>query len=304
MPFSLLPPGDAHHLRFIDAPANFPSDLCGSSPGQSCSSAIPVRFRSCTHTDEGNVMCRGHTAFFLSGLLTLLLPLAAPASQDTLTVGLWHCDEESGPFLYDASGLGNTINLHGTLSVAGVLGRARHFNGGWDYGALDYPGSQPMDMSDAESFEVSLWVRTTGLDGTLIRRGLAPYPGLMLMMEGGYVRVSIGNREDSSYPDTLISITSLNPVNDGQWHYVSFVRDRESRTVSLKVDGVSANPVVDPITFALASTRQMNLDAGSRRSPRTTSSAISMKCVFESGTTRSGKQTRSCSFVWMTRQAG
>ena len=119
-------------------------------------------------------MCREHAIFLLSGLLTLLVPLAAPASQDTIIVAFWHCDETAGSVLVDASGLGHNIGLSGTLPIPGVEGNARHFNGGWDYGFMAYPASRFLNMSDSESFEISLWIRTTAAEGIILRRGLIP----------------------------------------------------------------------------------------------------------------------------------
>ena len=84
-------------------------------------------------------------------------------------------------------------------------------------------------------------------------------PGFLMGMHEGHVVGMIGNREDSISPDTLLTITSDTPLNDGTWHHVAFARDRHTRTITLRVDGVGMQPVPDPITFPLFNDRPLTL---------------------------------------------
>ena len=224
-----------------------------------CSSLSTPRSPDRTHTDTGDAMSRAYASLFFPVLLTIFLTRSVPAGQDTTVIAHWHCDEPSGMVLFDSSGLGHDAYLSGTIAVNGVAGMARHFNGGWDYGEISYPSSMFLNMSDNESFEISLWVRTTATEGTILRRGLAPTPGFLIGMHEGHVVGIIGNREDSSSPDTLLRITSSDRLNDATWHQIVLTRDRQARTINLRVDGVQEPPSPDPVTFPLASDRPMTL---------------------------------------------
>ena len=70
----------------------------------------------------------------------------------------------------------------------------------------------------------------------------------------------IGNREDSSWPDTLISVWSDSAYNDNQWHLVTMIRDRTVRKLFLYIDDkLAAQPSEDPFTIPLNNDRPLTI---------------------------------------------
>lgn len=181
-----------------------------------------------------------------------------PFTPDSLTRGLWHFDETTGFTLLDVSGGGNNGVAAGSAIVAGRFGNARSFNGVSDY--ITIPSNSAFNF-DTASFRIDLWFKTAGQPGAiLLRRGLAPVPGYMISESGGRVVGMIGNREDSSWPDTLISVWSDSAYNDSQWHLVTMVRDRSVRKLFLYVDGkLAAQPAEDPFTIPLNNDRPLTI---------------------------------------------
>lgn len=182
----------------------------------------------------------------------------SPFTPDSLTRGLWHFDETAGTILLDASGGGNSGVATGTAIVPGRFGNARSFNGAGDY--VTIPSNRSFDF-DTSSFRIDLWFKTAGQEGAvLLRRGLAPVPGYMISESYGRVVGMIGNREDTSWPDTLISVWSDSAYNDNQWHIVTMVRDRSVRKLFLYVDGkLAAQPSEDPFTIPLNNDRPLTI---------------------------------------------
>jgi hypothetical protein len=163
---------------------------------------------------------------------------------DSSIVALWHFDEQSGGVAYDASLYHNHAMAFGTTIVPGHLGNAREFDGINDY--LSVPSGESLDFNPSTSFTIEAWFSSLGTGvQEIVRRGLAPAPGYFLRLFNGYVQGQIGNREDGYPPDTLLTITSTNLYNDGQWHHATFVRDRERAKLFLYVDSVQAAAPVD-----------------------------------------------------------
>ena len=181
-----------------------------------------------------------------------------PFTPDSVTRGLWHFDETTGTVLLDASGGGNSGVATGTAIVPGRFGNARSFNGTSDY--ITIPSNRSFDF-DTSSFRIDLWFKTAGQEGAvLLRRGLAPVPGYMISESHGRVVGMIGNRGDSSWPDTLISVWSDSAYNDNQWHIVTMVRDRSVRKLFLYVDGkLAAQPSEDAFTIPLNNDRPLTI---------------------------------------------
>jgi len=178
-----------------------------------------------------------------------------PFVADSLTRALWHFNETSGSIVSDSSGLGNNGVAYGTTIVPGRFGNARSFNGVGDY--IVVPSSTTLDL-DSSDFQIDLWFKTGILQpqgAILLRRGLAPDPGYMISVSlTGKIVGMIGDREDSVWPDTLISAWSDSSYADNNWHLVTFIRDRTARKLFLYIDGVLATkPVDDVFTIPLNS---------------------------------------------------
>ena len=180
--------------------------------------------------------------------------LTNPFTPDSVTRGLWHFDETSGTVLHDASGGGNGGVATGTAIVPGRFGNARSFSGSGDY--VTIPSNSLFDF-DTSSFRIDLWFKAPAEvdgQGQILRRGLAPNPGFMIFMDHGQIVGQIGNRGDSYWPDTLITVRSDSNFGDGQWHLVTMVRDRSVRKLFLYVDDkLAVQPSEDRFTLPINS---------------------------------------------------
>jgi hypothetical protein len=200
---------------------------------------------------------------YLVLLVSLLSSLPAfsqtdgPFTPDSLTRALWHFDDTTGSVIRDAAGRNNGV-AYGTSIAIGRFGLARSFNGTSDY--VWVPPDSSLDFGDS-SFSISVWFRTITDSGFLVRRGLGPLPGYQISItHGGKLACQIGNRGDSHWPDTLLTIITTTNYNDGTWHLATMVRDRASQRLSLFADGVlAAPPIDDHLTFPLNSDRPLTI---------------------------------------------
>lgn len=183
-----------------------------------------------------------------------------PFTPDSTTRGLWHFDEASGSSVLDFSGGGNTGLATGTTIVPGQFGNSRSFNGLSDF--VSIPSSAMFDF-DTSSFRIDLSFKAPEQQsghGQILRRGLAPAPGYMIFMDHGQIAGQIGNRSDSHWPDTLITVRSDSTYGDGEWHSVSMVRDRTVRKLFLYIDGkLATQPSEDPFTIPINNTEPLTV---------------------------------------------
>ncbi len=187
--------------------------------------------------------------------------IIAPPFVMSDTAAIWHFDETSGTTVRDDSPNHNNGTAIGTTITAGRFGNARTFNGSGDYVFVPNPSNGSFNMNPDQSFTIDLWFRTTSTnDGWMIRRGLAPVPGFSIGLSGRRVLAEIGNRQNGIPPDTLMMLFSNGIYNDGQWHRVTFVRDRTVRRMFLYVDGrLDATPMVDNFPIALVNDRPLTI---------------------------------------------
>jgi hypothetical protein len=205
----------------------------------------------------GHVMTR-----LISTLLLILfaIPVLAQsqAPVDSFLVADWHFDEPNGYTLIDSAAYDNHGYAAGTTVVPGVKGPGRSFNGTLDYISVNAP--RLLDFAPSQSFRIDLSFKTDTSSGIILRKGLAPLPGYMIAVRDGLLQGTIGNRVDSSYPDTLLSITSLQRVDDNTWHRASFIRDRQLHKLFLLIDGTEAAPPVDDnVGFALSNSQPVTI---------------------------------------------
>ncbi|MBI5472559.1 MAG: T9SS type A sorting domain-containing protein [Ignavibacteriae bacterium] len=174
------------------------------------------------------------------------------------TVGLWHLDETTGSTLIDSSPNHNNGTVYGASIVGGVSGNARYFNGTSSYAAM--PSHASYNFQSAQSFTVRAWIKTSGTEGIIIRRGLVPVPGFQLSIHLGRAVGIIGNYKGRTWSDTLLTLTSNRSINDNVWHEIVLVRDRSLSKVFLYLDGVLAtDPQVDNFTIPLVNDKPLTL---------------------------------------------
>ena|GEM_PF-3460442 len=207
------------------------------------------------------------TQIIVVAILLIFVPAVGEAGHvsvaaiDTVTVALWHFSEASGSMIADSSGYGNEGTAFGTSVVSGPRGNARYFNGTSDYIYVSNPANGSLGFAAEESFAIDAWFNTTSAaEMRILRKGLVPVPGYEILMSGGKVGALIGNQASGTPPDTLLPIVSTQTYNDGQWHYLKFVRDRISAKMFLYVDDVeAAAPVDDNFPIALQNSAPLTI---------------------------------------------
>ncbi len=175
-----------------------------------------------------------------------------PISVMSDTLALYHLNETTTSTVIDSSIYRNDGIANGTTIVPGRLGTARNFNGFGDYVRIPNPIGGIWNFSNSQSFTVSAWVKTSGTEGIIVRRGLVPVPGFHLSIHFGRAIGIIGNHKGNSWNDTLLTMTSTQLINDNVWHEIRMVRDRSQGKLFLYVDGISATtPQIDNFTTPL-----------------------------------------------------
>ena len=152
--------------------------------------------------------------------------------------GYWKMDEGSGATAADLTTNDNDGSLHGATWGTGRWGECLSFDGVNDY--VEIADDDALDFASTSDFSMELWVRTTsgGMDryGMLMKGEFSPRYGMSIgfsnspadLMWADKVNVWVG---DWAYPSTTAGV-----VNDGQWHHVAAVIDRD-HGVSIYIDG-------------------------------------------------------------------
>ncbi|MCX6761080.1 MAG: prepilin-type N-terminal cleavage/methylation domain-containing protein [Candidatus Nealsonbacteria bacterium] len=161
-------------------------------------------------------------------------------------VGIWGFGEEVGSIAHDSSGYGNNGNIIGASFTKGMLGSALVFDGSNDY--VDTPYVQ----SNVTAYTIEVWVKTTdaGISRVFVQdRGSGAGKSLTLGIgttgggHGGPGKV--GFEVDSNNID--IGISSVQTINDGNWHHVAGVWFAPAGTsisptqFKIYIDGIEAS---------------------------------------------------------------
>ena len=131
-------------------------------------------------------------------------------------LGMWHLDEDTGNYAYDASGKGYTGTLQNSPSwVAGKYGYAIQLVAA----STQYIKGvgEPFSFPDT-TFSVCFWFQTTAASG-------APFAqdGCESTGAGWYTNISGGTISILFKPSTTSFYTSTGGYNDGKWHNVVVV---------------------------------------------------------------------------------
>jgi uncharacterized protein (TIGR02597 family) len=177
-------------------------------------------------------------------------------SRTTLADGLWSewkLDEGSGTTASDCTG----------LTVNGLLINQPQWSPGFDgRGGLTFSGSQSEGGSNAhvtfgnpsdgsldfgsDSFSIALWVKYTDVsipsgqsDRRIISKGHHGFnTGYTLALEGtGQLYTGIGSTQGTA--SQALFFHTVAEYNDGKWHHVAAVFDRQNSTARIYVDGVA-----------------------------------------------------------------
>lgn len=170
--------------------------------------------------------------------------------------------------LRDARGYG----LHGT-AIGGPTyvegdprfgnGAALRFTNGSDAIRIPDTGISPLDFTPSESFTLDVVFRTTehgeaGADnsGPLISKDVgANRPSYWLRVEDGKARFLVSDPSNTSF------VTSSATVNDGDWHYLTAIRDAELDQLRIYVDFELAGTISDSTTGGFANANDLIVGA-------------------------------------------
>jgi hypothetical protein len=167
--------------------------------------------------------------------------LSTGTAEAATTAALWHMENPS--VMTDSSGNGNNGTTTGITSVAGVSGKAYHFNG--RNSVVTVPDSPSLNPANA-NLKIIARVRFTVVpsaavgDYDLVRKGLAGTAGGEWKME---IFPPAGNTSGTAFclfqdvNQKTASIRDTRNLADGAWHTISCVKT--ATAVKVIVDGVT-----------------------------------------------------------------
>ena len=168
----------------------------------------------------------------------------------------------------DKSGRENGGEEHGstlTMDRFGQENKAYHFDGNSYIDArVRYPSD--LDFNPATSFSIACWIRLEDKEGddmTVLEKGIQNYKGYRISVDSGkdpYVIFTIiYDREEASVYKPLYL-----PINDGAWHFVVAIVNRDEKSMKLYQDGVLLSEItVDAAAdFDLSSNASFKMGTG------------------------------------------
>ncbi|MCK5026314.1 MAG: LamG domain-containing protein, partial [Nanoarchaeota archaeon] len=152
----------------------------------------------------------------------------------TGNVLLMHMDEASGTIV-DSSGNGNDGTAYGGVNygAAGKIDKALSFDGVDDY--IGIPHSTSLTFGASTDFSFEAWFKTSGsaYTQTIIdtRDSSSGWQGFGVIVGAANVGLFI-----QDYQTDYINVGADSNYNDGLWHYVAIVADRDG-TAKIYLDG-------------------------------------------------------------------
>ena len=153
-------------------------------------------------------------------------------------VGYWNFDEGSGTSVNDTSGNANTGTWIGTGSshwVIGKFGKGGNFNGTDDYVDVGDPASGVLDFGSS-SFTYSFWFKGSGLNQLVFNKRASSSTGYEALVGSGGVAGQVICRIGSGA--SVVSGSAWTGTNDGAWHFLTCVVDRNSSNLLTFGDGI------------------------------------------------------------------
>lgn len=169
---------------------------------------------------------------------------AAPICLSTLT-NYWHLDETNATLFSDQIGLVNATCAGACPATApGIIGNGQVFDGNTT--SLNVAPNADFDWAANDSFSIAYWVK--GVPGqacnasnqVIVGRHENSFnPHWWLGCESGTGNATVVFSDTDDDDDQLL--LSGPSITDGNWHYVTFVRNGATNLNSLYVDGLLAS---------------------------------------------------------------
>jgi hypothetical protein len=171
---------------------------------------------------------------------------ARSALADDSLVAHWQLDEGTGSVAEDDSGFGAAGQImNGPAWVSGVIGNGLRFDGRDDYIEVGNPASLQL----TSSMTIAMWVyaeRLTDHPTLISKNGGFGDVGWALSLEDGYPQLKIG--QPNATNNKTSTRTSSAAISIGQWHHVAGVFNAGQKLLSLYVDGVQSNGLLNGVT--------------------------------------------------------
>jgi len=204
----------------------------------------------------------------------LLIVKQAPFPVDVNTLLLWRLDESDGGAVTIADS--GAFNLQGTSSVQSKVAAGR-FGGGRQLASIESLPDAGRLQFGSSSFSVDFWLKTGPVPDpyVLVARSSAELPtefDISILKSGALsVRVFdtakvLWNAETKLASYDPQAGWSLCVIDDGAWHSVSVVVDRDVRLLSIYVDGSLRVAVAAPAVYGAVGYPIGKLKAGYRSS--------------------------------------
>ncbi len=132
----------------------------------------------------------------------------------------------------DVKGTNDGTLQNGTTFAAGKVGQAFSFDGVDDYVSF---GSSAGNFGTGD-FTVDFWIKTnaTRIEGVMGKRPVCTHDNFWdSRIGGGYINIEL---DQDNAGTGHMSVVATQPVNDGNFHHVAFVR--QGQAVSIYIDGV------------------------------------------------------------------
>ncbi|MFA7233171.1 MAG: LamG-like jellyroll fold domain-containing protein [Terrimicrobiaceae bacterium] len=228
------------------------SQAGNGTPGPTLSATTGADGRARAYFRQGSAAASANTVAARAGQ-------SAPATftaRTTMANGLWgewKFDEGGGTTAADSTGL----TASGTLTNQPQWSQGFDGRGGMSFGGFQSEGGtnayvtmgNPADRSldfGSESFSIALWVKYT--DGTfppgqngrrIISKGHHGFnPGYTIVLAGdGRIWTGIGATQGGA--SQALFFHTVPEYNDGKWHHVAAVFDRQNSTARIYVDGAA-----------------------------------------------------------------
>ncbi len=184
-------------------------------------------------------------AIYITALIVLCVPSLASAA-DSNKLWDWNFSEGQGSTLRDASAGTPSGNSSGMVAradgeyrwVGAPQGHAMEFNG--ITGRLQIESEGYFQIAGDEGMTLHTVVRVVKSGETQLIVYAAPTLELELRGENGVVSFNLIGQDGGS-----ARCLGKTPISDGRWHDVMAIRDPQTRTLRLYVDGVLENEVED-----------------------------------------------------------
>lgn len=290
--FSAIDEGDAKNRILFSNPAD---------PASRVNLTVRSSFDETATWNAGKVIYKGPSAYsdlvaFGNGRAGVLYENGASSPYEKITFASWDDgwledktvvqldfrEQATGTAsattgaIRDARGYG----LHGTAIggptyVAGDErwgnGAALHFSTDTDAVRVKDTGISPLDFGHEDSFTLDCVFKTTahgtaGADnsGPLISKDVGSnQPSYWLRVEAGKARFLVSDTGNASF------VTSSVSVNDGQWHYLTAIRDAVNDQLRIYVDFELVGAAADLTTLSLANASDLMIGAFNNATPGT-----------------------------------